>query len=455
MENNAVYLAKIQSLRKSINEKTLTSYPVFKNNKNLEDFLSKRQFTRNHNETTINFKEFDEKIKPNKIKKPNEEPFLRLCPTISKVSKENKPKFDNHSLDESLNDLPKPKIESILTTVGMGKKNSNHSNTNSSNNDNTSEINNNLITARSKIEKNSSNKLNKNFTTSIDGKKIDDTTRNQSMSPLTIESLPTSASLLRKSNTTIGESFTNRQPSSIQSTSNLSFTLPKMTTQYPVRTTSPSLLANVNDIINRSSKMSNINSVKKIRKLLYLDDFATKIESSKKNEKKNLSKGHKLKTSLSLNKNDTNRVYSGFSLLSDPVSLSQMLTNTKINPPNNLTPIQYNKRSKRSIEKPIDDNKPLINVENQSVSKYNDNQTNYMEKKSYTEFSFKVFITDRSLCPPVTPNDKPEHKIDCSNCLFCASLSKGNLFSDNQEFLSQSANFQLQKQYEQYLITMN
>ena len=142
-------------------------------------------------------------------------------------------------------------------------------------------------------------------------------------------------------------------------------------------------------------------------------------------------------------------------MLSDPVSLSQMLTNTKINPPNNLTPIQYNKRSKRSIEKPIDDNKPLINVENQSVSKYNDNQTNYMEKKSYTEFSFKVFITDRSLCPPVTPNDKPEHKIDCSNCLFCASLSKGNLFSDNQEFLSQSANFQLQKQYEQYLITMN
>ena len=92
MENNASYLAKIQSLRKSLTDRALTGFPVFKHTKNLDDFLGKNlSKTRIHgNETTINFRDFDEQIKPsNKAFKltdieKSEKSFLKPYPSSGK-----------------------------------------------------------------------------------------------------------------------------------------------------------------------------------------------------------------------------------------------------------------------------------------------------------------------------------------------------------------------------------
>lgn len=450
MESHAIYLAKIQSLRKSLNEKTLSSYPVFKNSQNLEDFLGKKnkneknfaQF--NKNETIINFKEFDEKIKPNKIYRSNttnsdedKGTLLKLLPNKQFNDKQKlSPEYSNLN-DNNSNELikSKTKFDSFLTTVSVSKKstgnNGYYTNNNAHNNDLASDS---LLTVKLKQEKNLTNKINKNFNTSIDGKKIDD--RNQNFSPLVIESLPTSATLTGKSETNIEQ---NRA-----SQTNLNFTLPKMNTQYPIHNTNPSLL---NNIINKSNQMSTLNSVKKIRKLLCLDDFSMSVESNKSKPKKSTSKGQKLKTALSLTKNDNNRINSGISTINQPDALSKMIINTKITRPNNLTPIE-------SVKKKSFENSKMTraSIDENQLNTSNDYQYNYIDKKSYTEFSLKVFITDRARCPPTTPNEKLEHKND--NCLLCASLAKGNLF-DTQDFLSPSANLQLQRQYEQYLLSMN
>lgn len=87
MENNAVYLAKIQSLRRSIGERALTGFPIFKNGQNLDDFIGKKLLKQrnNGNETTINFKDFDDKIKPNRVFRSSDEEklektFIKLYP---------------------------------------------------------------------------------------------------------------------------------------------------------------------------------------------------------------------------------------------------------------------------------------------------------------------------------------------------------------------------------------
>jgi hypothetical protein len=91
MENNVVYLAKIQSLRKSLTERALTSFPVFKNNQNLDDFLGKNVLKQKKygNEAIINFRDFDEQIKPNTVVKAggiekSEKSFLKLYSTNGK-----------------------------------------------------------------------------------------------------------------------------------------------------------------------------------------------------------------------------------------------------------------------------------------------------------------------------------------------------------------------------------
>ena len=234
--------------------------------------------------------------------------------------------------------------------------------------------------------------MNKSFSSSIDGKKIDD--RNQNVPPLIVE--PTQPG--RASESSISNSETNQtnsarqQPvASQQNNYNLNFSLPKMNTQFPIRTTSPSLLANVNDIINRSSKMSTVHSVKKIRKLLSLDDFNINTELLKP---KKLPKGHKLKSALS-KKLEQNRIQSSIFHPSHPgVNFSKMPISTKSNKPN-LMPIE---KSNTSIEnfKPKDD-------DTVKTTKQENNHKHYAEKKSYTEFTFKVYITDRSVVPPTTP----------------------------------------------------
>lgn len=438
MESHAIYLAKIQSLRKSLNEKTLTGYPVFKNSQNLEEFLGKKNKTFTHfnrNETIINFKEFDEKIKPNKIYRSNTNSNEEEKTAFIKLQYSNKPPKDDKpkpmSEHDNSNELikSKSKFESILTTVGVSKKLAN--NNTSFSNDLSSDS---LLTVKLKQEKNSTNKINKNFNSSIDGKKIEEKLHH--ISPLVIESLPTSAKLMHKSDTNID----------LNRTSQTNFSLPKMNSQYSTQSTSSSIL---NDIMGKSNQMSTLNSVKKIRKLLCLDDISMPIEPLKsKPPRKNVPKVQKLRTALTLTKSEISRVNSGLSEIYPPDTLSKMLVNTKIARPNNLTPIESFK--KKIVERPKS-HRP--NTTDDQLNTSNDYQSNYVDRKSYTEFSLKVIITDRSRCPPTTPNEKLDHKND--NCLLCASLAKGNLFNDSQDFITPSANLQLQRQYEQYLLSMN
>ena len=406
MESNSDYLAKIKSLRKTINERTLTSYPIFKNSMKLEEFLGRNKIKKNPNETIINFKDFDEKIKPNIVFKSKNEAFLRLgpCKKIEKQKSTNK----NESVDATNNETNsnKPKIESILTAVGVAKKSTSNTNNNEFTSDSSSAFN--VKYRHDKIASfNKNNANNKSFVTSIDGKKIDDSNHSQ----LVVESVPTSATLIRNEAATASDPATPNRLNS-QNSNIVNFTLPKMTTQFPIRTTSPSLLANVNDILNRSSKMSNINSVTKIRKLLSLDDFSTNNEPSKKTQKQNGPKGHKLKSSLTLNRNEPKRTNSGLSYSNEQQShLSNMLINTKIIKPNILMPIEHtNKLTYEILKKDEQLNSSSTEMQNSN---------NFVEKKSYTEFSFKVYITDRqsTICPPVTPNTPNDN----ANCLFCAS----------------------------------
>ena len=421
MDNQAIYLAKLYSLRENLYKNNLNtvekkprtsfeSYLDSRHSKLFSDILANDMHNKPGRSVDMSkntFKEFDGKIIPKTIinsktqmKGLDESVFIKYRQDKKNMAfnKYNTEKQYNsimrtikNSSDSEISDTiseeaaDENKFESILTTVSAIKK----PNGGVSFADTPTEFKNSSSTqlplpkfsyygmnpTRSAV--NSTNKINKHFYSSIDGIKLDDNKAKPAIqSAVNHHSINNMTNIFREIDLS----------NSVNNLVNLSnvgnFNLPKMI-QLQSQATNPAVITNLNDIIhNENGKTINDQSIQRLRKLLNLDDFSTLKEKEKdtKKKEKHVQKGHKLKNSLTtINESCLPAHRTDYTQIVSKVMILKKLSNSKAK----------NSAHEAHAEPDHDDSGDMH------------------EQRVADSSIMKIIITDRSSVPQCTPMQSP------------------------------------------------
>ena len=390
-------------------DSTFTSNSVLSNESSSEDFAIK---TKGTNKSSLQPRLVVKgAFTKNKVK-INLNDFSPLVINSKTVDSDSSNENENLSNDEESD-----RFESILKTVSTVKK----VNTSQPLNILPNKISSQIAVSSSSSSSSSnqkaqsvSNYLNKQFSSTIDGKKLVD--KNSAKTPIN-KDFQLVVSQIAVPNNTISEPITASQNTHNQELLNLAdinsasfnLTLPTMISIPTTRViTNKSFFAE-----NTNLKPLNQSSIKKIRELLKLDDFRYNLESSYHKKESSFVRNEKSPLKLGSTLNESTKLPQVIKPATTRIQYNQdIILIRKLNGESRL---DYAKNRQSRGKNSSNNN---TSSTNSPLSNNNDDMNKYQSSYYDNDFPIRIIITDRSrsMAPPCTPNSL-EHS--CENCLFC------------------------------------